>query len=166
MQSTESPICQHIKTNGARCGSPALKDKLFCFYHERCRTLKFEYGRPNLEYSRFRELILPVFEDSHSIQFSLHQITERILRRQIDPREAGLVLYALQIASCNLKHLDAEIPEPSEMVTVEPPDETPRDTPEEIEARRQAAHARFEAMFPLDPKPATTTKPNLLADNG
>jgi hypothetical protein len=27
------PICEHIKPGGARCGSPALRDKQFCYYH-------------------------------------------------------------------------------------------------------------------------------------
>ena len=34
MQSNEAPRCQHIKTNGTQCGSPALKDNQFCYYHQ------------------------------------------------------------------------------------------------------------------------------------
>jgi len=26
-------LCQHIKTDGIRCGSPALRTKTYCFYH-------------------------------------------------------------------------------------------------------------------------------------
>jgi hypothetical protein len=26
--------CRHIRTNGTQCGSPALKKKRFCYYHE------------------------------------------------------------------------------------------------------------------------------------
>ena len=27
--------CQHIKVNGIQCGSPALKDRKFCYFHQR-----------------------------------------------------------------------------------------------------------------------------------
>jgi hypothetical protein len=37
-------ICRHIKTNGARCGSPALPGQVFCYFHNnaarRHQTLK------------------------------------------------------------------------------------------------------------------------------
>jgi hypothetical protein len=69
MSSFNAPTCQHTKTNGTKCASPALKDKQFCFFHERCRTLKMEFGRGYSNYAR-RPLILPVFEDAHSIQLS------------------------------------------------------------------------------------------------
>ena len=31
----EAPRCQHIKDNGIRCGSPALRGKQFCYHHQR-----------------------------------------------------------------------------------------------------------------------------------
>jgi hypothetical protein len=32
-------ICRHVKTNGLRCGSPALKGRLFRYYHSRVHTI-------------------------------------------------------------------------------------------------------------------------------
>jgi hypothetical protein len=29
------PQCQHIKLNGVRCGSPALRGKDLCYFHNR-----------------------------------------------------------------------------------------------------------------------------------
>jgi hypothetical protein len=31
------PTCQHIKKNGIRCGSPALRGRSFCYFHTRWR---------------------------------------------------------------------------------------------------------------------------------
>ena len=38
-------ICRHIKLNGERCGSPALRDQAFCYFH---RTLADSWA-----YTRF-----------------------------------------------------------------------------------------------------------------
>jgi hypothetical protein len=32
--------CQHIKTNGIRCGSPAMRRSPFCYFHKRWRDLR------------------------------------------------------------------------------------------------------------------------------
>src|SRR2546426_9454388 len=45
---------------------------------------------------------LPVLEDADSIQIPLGQIMRMIVCRQVDTNSAGLLLYALQIASANL----------------------------------------------------------------
>ena len=42
MSSLAAPRCRHIKANGTQCGSPALRNKKFCFYHHEDRPLKIE----------------------------------------------------------------------------------------------------------------------------
>jgi len=37
MSSLAAPRCRHIKVNGTQCGSPALRKKNFCFYHQQNR---------------------------------------------------------------------------------------------------------------------------------
>lgn len=59
---------------------------------------------------------LPLFEDAHAIQAFLHRVVYRMLDGIIDQKTAGLILYALQIASSNLKHLKAEAPDPDQVV--------------------------------------------------
>src|SRR5438552_130444 len=49
------------------------------------------------------EFVLPVLEDADSIQITLGQIMRMIVCRQVDTKSAGLLLYALQIASANLR---------------------------------------------------------------
>ncbi len=129
MPTNEAPKCQHIKTNGTECGSPALKDNQFCYYHQHCRPATFNYRGMYHDYTA-SEIHLPVFEDVHAIQFTLRQVTELIMRHKIDAKEAGLLLYALQIASSNLKRLKLDEPQPNQVVTdaaVEHAVETPEE---------------------------------------
>ena len=109
--------CQHIKTNGVQCGSPALKGRRHCFFHNRFRNTEIDFltGK-GLHY--VNTFTLPVLEDANSIQIALMQIIRMVLGRQIDPKISGQLLYALQTASANLRNLNFS-PEP-EMVVIEP----------------------------------------------
>jgi len=87
-------------------------------------------------------MILPAFEDAHSLQLTLRQVTELILRHKIDDKVAGLVLYALQIASSNLKRMELEKPQPEQVVTdleTESESETPMAAVIENETPRESS---------------------------
>jgi hypothetical protein len=95
------PRCQHLKVNGTQCGSPALTRNRFCFFHKR-----FQDQRVTISATRRRARAtfdLPVLEDANAIQVSLMQTVRHLVSGQIDPKIAGLVLYALQTASVNLR---------------------------------------------------------------
>jgi hypothetical protein len=99
--------CHHVKVNGTQCGSPALRGKCYCYFHINYRHLgaygvKLR-GHRNPFAGRF-----PVLEDANSIQAAVMQVIRLILAQQIDSKEAGLLLYALQIASSNLQRLRLE----------------------------------------------------------
>ncbi len=110
--------CTHIKTNGTQCGSPAVRGRRFCFFHKNWHGERIPLGAlpaANLNPS----FTLPVLEDADSIQVALMQVMRLILARQIDPKMAGLLLYALQTASVNLRHTELE-PRPRERVVIDP----------------------------------------------
>jgi hypothetical protein len=96
--------CQHLKVNGTQCGSPALRRNRFCYFHKLHHQERIELNLDRLKSARRRRatLDLPVLEDANSIQVSLMQIMRLIVAGQIDPKTAGLLLYALQTASANL----------------------------------------------------------------
>src|SRR5207248_9538975 len=50
----------------------------------------------------------PLLEDANSIQMAIQQVAEAVLEERIDNKRAGLVLFALQTAACNLKNTDFE----------------------------------------------------------
>jgi hypothetical protein len=72
----------------------------------------FDYGAvPVASHSRYpaREdapFDLPPIEDSASIQLALIEVAQALAANRIEPRRAGLLLYALQVASTNAKHVN------------------------------------------------------------
>jgi hypothetical protein len=106
--------CQHIRTNGTQCGSPALRNEAFCYYHGQSRPERVEVRGDGGQASG--EVLVPVFEDASSIQVVVRQVAILVLQGKIDQKKAGLVLYALQIASSNLKRMDEEKPRPAQVV--------------------------------------------------
>src|SRR6202158_3899918 len=97
--------CQHLKINGTQCGSPALRRNRFCFFHKRFQDqqIKLTADRAHRGVATF---ILPVLEDANSIQIALMQVMRLLVSQQIDHKTAGLLLYALQTASTNLRMTD------------------------------------------------------------
>jgi len=115
MQLYEAQRCQHIKTNGTQCQSPALKDNQFCYYHQENRTLAAPLY---LDGERYPDdhIKIPPLEDAYAIQKVLRQILLLMMERRIDRKDASLILYALQIASANLRPLQAEKPRATHVV--------------------------------------------------
>jgi len=114
LYSPNIPRCQHIKINGTQCGSPALRRNKFCFFHKKWRETRIALNANRARRAR-AALELPVLEDANSIQISLMQVMRLIVSGQIDPKTAGLLLYALQTASSNLGRTSFE-PRPMQVV--------------------------------------------------
>jgi hypothetical protein len=124
--------CRHIKINGERCGSPALRNELFCYYHvefkryhPRCdsrrdpgltvlhpMTLQDGSQREPILAEQLPQLNLPELEDRHSIQVALSMVIIALTEARIDPKLAALLFYGLQVASTNAHNLNP-IPERS-----------------------------------------------------
>jgi hypothetical protein len=113
MPSFNAPRCQHIRTSGIQCGSPAQRNKNYCYYHQRWRPVDINLSQPG----KRAVFTIPILEDAHSIQLSIAQVMHQLMDKTIDAKTAGLMLYALQIASANLRQLNAETPQPSQVVT-------------------------------------------------
>ena len=109
--------CQHIKTNGTQCGSPALRGEPFCHFHQEWRPRQVQVY--TVGYNPPAAFHLPLLEDAGAIQLALTQVTELLLSDAIKPKIASLVLYALQIASSNLKRLKEERPKRPTSVVVD-----------------------------------------------
>jgi hypothetical protein len=127
------PQCQHIRCNGVRCGSPALRGKQHCYYHD---------------YTRKPSRVLAELEDAESIQLALRQVIKWVAFG-METKRAALILYALQIASSNLKYI-----EPVEW------DEVVRDLPEgqtdaEAAADEESEESYAAVMPPFPPQSAS-----------
>lgn len=105
------PRCQHVKINGTQCGSPALRRRRFCFFHDKIRHEQAKIVANASE--RFR---LPLLEDANSVQVALMNVIQMLGSGTIDHKTAGLMLYALQTASNNLRNTDFEADDVTEVV--------------------------------------------------
>ena len=84
------PQCQHIKHDGIRCGSPALRGKDLCYFHQR-------------QARRLPPCYVPPLTDRASIQTVLSQLMRAAFAGQIEDERLRAMLYALQIAISNLR---------------------------------------------------------------
>lgn len=106
--------CQHLKVNGTQCGSPALRNQRFCYFHKEWRQKRLQI---NTNIRRERAAVtLPVLEDANSIQVALMQVMRLLITQQIEHKTAGLLLYALQTASVNLARTSFEPELPTRVV--------------------------------------------------
>lgn len=94
-----SPRCKHNKLNGTQCEGPALKGQKYCRFHGVVRHGKeIGYTLPDVP------------EDATSIQFAIGRIMRALRDKEWDHKTCGLMLYALQVASSNLKRFTEEQP--------------------------------------------------------
>jgi hypothetical protein len=150
------PRCEHLKVNGTQCGSPALKRNHFCYFHKRWHETRIVLNANRARRGR-AALDLPVLEDANSVQVSLMQVMRLILSGQVDPKTAGLLLYALQTASSNLSRINFE-PVVKTRVVIDPRtvDQTPLGEdpwrPEDFEEEEYEAEDQDEARERVEAK--------------
>lgn len=63
-----------------------------------------------------RKFALPLLEDANSVQVALMKVIQMLASGSVDHKTAGLILYALQTASSNLRNADFEVNDVSEIV--------------------------------------------------
>jgi len=88
--------CEFVKTNNARCGSPALRNYFYCYFHRNSLEPAAPAGMSGFK--------LPMLEDPETIQIAITRVIQGLAYGTIDAVRAKFMLYGLQIASHNLKH--------------------------------------------------------------
>lgn len=104
--------CTHIKITGVRCGSPALRGEQFCYFHQRMLR-----GVSTPPFARLHPIAM--LENEESIQASLMEIVNALVRNTVDPKRAELVLRALNAAIRNSRRVRFET-DPESMVNQVP----------------------------------------------
>jgi len=68
--------CQHIKVNGTQCGSPALRNETYCYFHMRwaLKSMEIDEGRQRERWN----VTLALPEDADSIQMGLGEVIRLI----------------------------------------------------------------------------------------
>jgi hypothetical protein len=148
-------VCTHIKVNGIRCGSPSLRQELFCYFHQ--RMIRGVRTPPE---SRLHPIAN--FEDTQAIQLSLMEVVNALVRNHIDVPRARLVLRALSIAArnasktrfdCRQSDMVREVPEypaappvavPFAIATAQAPTVTNISQPQEDDPGRDRLSSAFQ----------------------
>jgi hypothetical protein len=90
--------CTHIKVTGQQCGSPALRGEFFCYFHT--RVIKGVQQRVDMRLDS-----MALLEDCESIQLSIMQVVDGLLKGTLDATRARLIIQALRIAARNAKNV-------------------------------------------------------------
>ncbi|HET9167289.1 MAG TPA: hypothetical protein VFP11_14920 [Candidatus Angelobacter sp.] len=89
-RANDAPRCRWVKQDGTCCGSPQMRNHIYCYAH-----------RQMME-ARALALRLPAAEDANSIQVGLMRIQKALIDDTISTKKAGLLLYSMQLAMTNV----------------------------------------------------------------
>ncbi|HJX85084.1 MAG TPA: hypothetical protein VJ723_12135 [Candidatus Angelobacter sp.] len=95
-RANNAPRCAHVKASGERCRAPKERGKRFCHMH-----LAMQLARP-------QKLDLPALDDPNSIQLAIMKATQGLVDGTLDPKQAGMIGYYLQLASNNVGRVKFE----------------------------------------------------------
>src|SRR3974377_1685829 len=99
------PTCRHVKADGAYCGSPALRDHKYCYYHLMERGRRLRRARALRENPPYR-LDTPSLDNLYAIRNAITEIVQALGSGQLDPRAAGKMLYGIQQASAANRRIE------------------------------------------------------------
>ena len=86
-------ICQQVKRDGVKCGSPAMRGKRCCYFHQ----TEHEHGaRRTRERKRQRWFERVDLNDTKAVQRALGEVMQRLLEGKIGDEKAAQVLGRLQ----------------------------------------------------------------------
>src|SRR6185369_11622834 len=99
----ETPMprtCTHIKTNGIKCGTYALRHHTKCYFHyqwERRQIRRVRLGGP-VGMNKNTGIELPMLDSPAAILLAIMDIQQALLDARIDHKSASTLLYSLQLA--------------------------------------------------------------------
>jgi hypothetical protein len=95
-------LCSHLKSDAVVCGSPALRGKTLCYFHQRDvqRAQRIVQLRARVRRrAQIAQLSLPPLDTAQGIQFALFDVLDALAANRIEPQRAGALLFGLQQAS-------------------------------------------------------------------
>jgi hypothetical protein len=134
-----APRCKWVRQDGTSCGSPQMKQHIYCFAH--------------MQMAEARELMLrlPPPEDANAIQVGIMRIQKSLIEGTISTKIAGLLLYSMQLALTNVGQTTFGQAKDEEMVRETLDEEeaiSEKQTPT-TETQRHGEEPRQEKTLPL-----------------
>ena len=95
-----APRCQFRKQDGTGCGSPALKNRAFCYFHSRTPDGR---KRKGCDKAKPGSCEFPVLNNDNAIRVAVANVCRSVANKTLDSRRAKTLFYGLQIASTALR---------------------------------------------------------------
>jgi len=95
--------CNHPKEDGVPCGSPALRGKKLCYYHQRDHKRR-HYAAGVLRRSDILGPRLPRMKSLTDVQAALYEVMQALVADRVSHRRAGRILFDLQQAALPLRN--------------------------------------------------------------
>ena len=113
--SNPAPVCTHVKTNGIRCGSPAVSGTDFCHHHSAIKTATIQAAsasRPGPGEFAPNPFVFP--EDRASMQINYFLLLQAFNQHQIDLKTFKSMMSMLKAMKSNLGKTGSLVDEPSD----------------------------------------------------
>ena len=104
------PLCQHVKPDGSRCGTPAIRNHKYCYHHTTVRKLVpkgtvYALHTPGITGEPYAPYELPFLETYEAIQIGFMQLIHGAATGLIEPKRGRIILAALYGAAANLREI-------------------------------------------------------------
>jgi hypothetical protein len=86
----KAPRCVAVKEDGTVCGSPKMKNHIYCYAHIQMKKARAE------------KFVLPALEDANAILMAVMRVQKALIDDEISEKKAGLLLYSIQIAAASI----------------------------------------------------------------
>jgi hypothetical protein len=86
--------------SATRCRCPAMRRKRYCYTHQRAHARSVKTSAERARQRWFESVSL---QNARSVQRALSDVVNRLLRDEMDSKQAGRLLYKLQTASIDLR---------------------------------------------------------------
>lgn len=97
------PLCTHVKTDGVRCGSPAVSGTALCYHHSVVKTtLGRTPVRRGSSAGEFEPIPFVFAEDRASMQLNYHLLLTAFNESRVDLRTFRLMMSLLKAMAKNL----------------------------------------------------------------
>jgi hypothetical protein len=87
----EIRVCEHIKDNGIRCGSPALRGHALCYFHHRQLT-----GRAIRKHHPCCDI--PILKNARAIRTAATNVMRALHAARLTPVQAKAMFRGLELA--------------------------------------------------------------------
>jgi len=87
-----APRCAHVRTNGTSCGSPALKEDQFCYFHSEARKMR------DAAEAAAKPAEMPILEDARGLQLAIMRVCTLLADNKIEEKTARAIFDGLRLA--------------------------------------------------------------------